>query len=242
MKNKSIHSIGHRARMREKFMSLDTEKSSDNDLLEMILFLCYTRKDVKPIVHKILGIFKNLRSFLDADTQKIIETLTKQDKYPSLSANSAKNIAFISKLFHETILLTLKQKLRDENQTIIANWSELISYLRHRFGTEVKENFFILYLNKANKLLDTCNFGTGTIDEVTIYSREVIKKALETGATSIVMVHNHFSGEVKPSNPDILLTKQMIKACEAVNIEVFDHVIVSADSYFSFRENFLLEE
>ena len=102
------------------------------------------------------------------------------------------------------------------------------------------EQFRILFLNKKNTLISDELQETGTVDQTPVYPREVVKRALHLEASAIILVHNHPSGDVKPSSADINLTKQIIKALDTVNIVVHDHLIVSAKKHYSFKTHHLI--
>lgn len=132
----------------------------------------------------------------------------------------------------------LKQKVIKQN--IIISWSVLIDYLKTVMGSLQLEQFRVLFLNKKNILLADEILSHGTIDQATIYPREIIKRALFNEASAIILVHNHPSGNSKPSNTDILLTNTIVKTCAHMNILVHDHVIIAGNEYFSFKSNMLL--
>ncbi|WP_369336061.1 JAB domain-containing protein [Wolbachia endosymbiont of Culex quinquefasciatus] len=125
---------------------------------------------------------------------------------------------------------------------IINNWENLLDYLKVSIGSLNKENFRVIYMNKRYRLIaeDLQNFGT--VDQTPIYVREIIRRALLIGSTSIVISHNHPSGDIQPSSSDMFLTRQLAEACKSIGIELIDHIIITFSSYFSFKENRLLLE
>lgn len=218
---------GHRKRVKEGFMVAAMETSTDYELLEMILFLSHPRIDVKGIARRVIdefgtinGIFQNI----DGDNEKW--------------AKYGVNVAYILKLLKEILLRSLITKVKED--TVLSSWSSLVDYLMARFGNLRQEQFSVLYLNATYKLLSVEQFGSGTIDESAVYVREVIKEGLNLGAMYVVLCHNHFSGEVQPSEADIVLTNKLSESCKTVNITTLDHIIVSRDKYFSFKENALM--
>jgi len=102
------------------------------------------------------------------------------------------------------------------------------------------EQFRILFLDKKNQLIADEVQQEGTVDHTPVYPREVIKRALELGASAIVLVHNHPSGDPTPSLADIEMTKNIIEAGERLNIVIHDHVVVGRKGHFSFRTNGLI--
>ena len=102
------------------------------------------------------------------------------------------------------------------------------------------EQFRVLFLNKKNVLIADEIVATGTIDQTPVYPREIVKKSLFHEAGAIILVHNHPSGNIKPSKSDIDLTTQIINACNMINVTVHDHVIIGGGNYYSFKSNMLL--
>ena len=98
----------------------------------------------------------------------------------------------------------------------------------------------ILFLNKKNILIADEIMATGTIDQTPVYVREIVKRSLFHEAGAIILVHNHPSGNSKPSKADINLTTDIRKACDMVNITIHDHVIIGKNEFYSFRTNMLL--
>ncbi len=105
---------------------------------------------------------------------------------------------------------------------------------------ETKEKFLIACLNKANKLIKLEEISVGTIDSSIVHPREVFKAAIENLSSSIILVHNHPSGNLTPSNADIKVTKQLVEVGTMMEIPVFDHIIIAGNKFFSFVEEKIL--
>jgi DNA repair protein RadC len=130
---------------------------------------------------------------------------------------------------------SLKQRV--DGRRLLSSWPALISYLRASLQYEIKEQTRILFLDKKNALIKDEVAGRGTVDHAPIYVREVIHRALDVGASAIVLAHNHPSGDVKPSQADKSLTKQIAEACRVMGIVMHDHVIIGATGEFaSFKQ------
>ena len=109
------------------------------------------------------------------------------------------------------------------------------------FANSMKvEEFRILFLNNKNELLCDEVQQRGTVNHTPVYPREVIKRALDLGATAIILVHNHPSGDLTPSKADIDITKQIIKAGELMGVGVHDHLIIAEKGHFSFKSHHLM--
>ncbi|MFU7500683.1 MAG: DNA repair protein RadC [Candidatus Tisiphia sp.] len=226
MKDDIPHYIGHRQRLRQRII-VSAENLADYELLEMILFCVIPRKDVKPLAKELLTQFGSLANLINTDKEKLLNIKGTND-------NLYVNFVIMRELTNRM----LKQKVI--NQNVISSWNVLIDYLKATMGSMKTEQFRILFLNKKNVLIADEVLSQGTIDQATIYPREIIKRALFNEAGAIILVHNHPSGVSKPSNTDIELTHKIVETCANMSISVHDHVIITANEYFSFKSNMLL--
>jgi DNA repair protein RadC len=220
------HYIGHRSRLKQRIIS-SAESLADYELLELILFSITPRKDVKPLAKELLVKFTNLTNLVNIDKEKLLNI-----------KGTNENLYITFAIIRELINRMLKQKVIKQN--IISSWSVLIDYLKITMGSMKLEQFRILFLNKKNILIADEILSQGTIDQATIYPREIIKRALFHEASAIILVHNHPSGVSTPSNTDIEITNKIVTTCASMNISVHDHVIIAANEYFSFKSNMLL--
>ena len=116
---------------------------------------------------------------------------------------------------------------------VISSRAQLIDYLKFKIGGLSIEQCRVLYLNKKNMLLADEVIAEGTLDMVSFHPREIVRKALFHGSSSIIIVHNHPSGDPKASKNDLIITGKIIKACDVFGISVHDHIIVSKNGHFS---------
>jgi len=221
------HYIGHRKRVKERFVASGAANFSDYELLEIMLFSVIPRKDVKPLAKKLLNHFKSITDLINIDKERLL----------SISGTN-ENLYINFAVVRELINRVLKQKIINKN--IIASWSSLIDYLKVNMGNMRLEQFRILFLNKKNILIADEILSQGTIDQAAVYPREIIKRALFNEASSLILVHNHPSGSPEPSKADIHMTNKIVETCQTVNIIVHDHVIISNNKYYSFKSNMLL--
>jgi DNA repair protein RadC len=224
---KAPHYIGHRKRLKEKFLSGDASIFSDYELLELLLFQVIPRRDTKPIAKEMLEIFGNLKAIIHASADKFNEI-------PSIKDSGYLQFKLLKELLSRVLYDEIKQ------QNIISSWGALLNYLKFNMSYIPLEQFRILYLNKKNILLADEVIGSGTIDQIAVYPREVVKRALFYEAGAIILVHNHPSGDSKPSAADLELTKHIVAACTLVNVQVHDHVIIGKGTYYSFKTEMLL--
>lgn len=220
------HFLGHRARLKEKFLK-SPDALQDYELLEAALFWALPRKDTKPLAKQMLSELKNLAGIIYADPDKF------------LAIEGTTQGMFINfRIIREFLNRVLKQNVL--NTHVLSSWNALVEYLQASMGTIKTEQFRIIFLNSKNIIVGDELQSTGTVDQTSIYPREVVKRALFHEATAIILVHNHPSGDPKPSKADIELTKEVVKACATFNITVHDHVIISKKRFFSFKSECLL--
>ncbi|MFV0320897.1 MAG: RadC family protein [Alphaproteobacteria bacterium] len=212
-KAKTPSHIGHRARLRQRFLKGGANALADYEILEFILFSAYPRKDVKPIAKTLIKHFGGLSAVLNADAANLKDVDGVGDAA----------IAQI-KITQTAALHMLKEK--HTKKPILSNWLSLMDYLRVAMGHLNTEQFRVLFLNAKNELIADEIMQEGTINATPVYPREIIHRALKLGATALIMVHNHPSGDTKPSQSDIDITNQIIAVAEPLSIRIHDHIIV----------------
>ena len=223
---KTPHYIGHRKRLQQKFLK-SSSSVADYELLELILFWSIPRKDIKPLAKQLLNQFGSLNNIINTNPEKILNII-------AVNKNVANNFAVL----RELIRRILQNKVIKEN--VISSWNALVDYLKVSMGNMNIEQFRILFLNKKNILLADELQSSGTVDQTSVYPREIVKRVLFYEATAIILVHNHPSGDPTPSKSDIDLTKQIADACAVINVIIHDHVIISSTKFYSFKSNLLL--
>lgn len=221
------HHIGHRKRLKSKFLQTNPTGFSDYELLELVLFQSIPRRDVKPLAKNLLSKFENFNQLINADREKVLAV---DGATESIYLQFRVTKEILNRLFSDRI----------ENKNIISSWSPLLEYLKFNMGCLKVEQFRVLFLNKKNVLIADEIMATGTIDQTPVYPREIVKKSLFHEAGALILVHNHPSRNPKPSNADIDLTMQIISACNTINVAVHDHVIIGGNEYYSFKSNMLL--
>jgi DNA repair protein RadC len=226
MDKKEPHFLGHRARVKEKFLK-SPSSLQDYELLELALFWALPRKDTKPLAKQMLSDLKNLAGIIYADPDKLLSVE---------GANQGMLINFM--IIREFLDRVLKQNVI--NTHVLSSWNALVEYLQTTMGSIKTEQFRIIFLNSKNIIVADEIQSVGTVDQTSIYPREVVKRALFHESTAIILVHNHPSGDPKPSRADIELTKEVVQACLTFNIKVHDHVIISKRKFFSFKSECLL--
>ncbi len=226
-KDSEPHYIGHRQRLRERFLKSGPDALADYELLELLLFQAIPRRDVKPLAKRLLEAFGSLPTLLSTPISELV-------KIKGINENTAISIKTVTALSHRM----LKEELT--GKPILNSWSKLIDYCRSTMAFEIRESFRIIYLNKKNELLVDEIQQTGTVDHTPAYPREIMKRALEIGATALILVHNHPSGDPKPSQADIDMTREIVQAAKTFNITVHDHIIIARKGHTSLKNEGLM--
>jgi len=134
---------------------------------------------------------------------------------------------------HETALRIGREPVK--KRTVISSWSALLAYVKLALAHESREQFRVLYLDKKNQLIADEVMNKGTVDHAPVYPREVVRRALELSASSLILVHNHPSGDPTPSGADVEMTKQVVEAGRSLRIAVHDHLVVGRDGVASLK-------
>lgn len=225
----AAHYHEHRRRLREKYVQKGLGAFSDYEVVEFLLMLCIPRRDVKDTAKRLLSRFGNLRGIFNASLDDL------QD-IDGIGAVSPVAIHFI-----RDIALLSQQQAAEERDSFLEP-TVLERFWRERIGSLPNEVFEVGYLDGSYRLLRDGieRLEEGTIDRASVYPRRVAEAALWRKAATVVFAHNHPNGVCDPTDHDKALTRALVLAANAVQVKVLDHIIVSADSVFSFREEGLL--
>lgn len=216
------HYLGHRERLRARFLKSGAEKLEDYELLELVLFRILPRRDTKPIAKALIERFGSFSEALAAP----ISLLTEIDGLGETAAIDLKIIQAAAQKFAFDPIV---------ERPILCDWSSVVDYCRSQMAYEAQEQFRILFLDKKNRLIANEVQQKGSVDHTPVYPREVIKRALELSATAIILVHNHPSGDPTPSRADIDMTKRIVDIAHPLGISVHDHLIIGKQGHASFR-------
>lgn len=116
----------------------------------------------------------------------------------------------------------------------------MIEYCRTRIGFEDKEYFLAIFVDSSNNIIAADELAAGTVDRVAVYPREVVRHTLNYNASAVILVHNHPSGSIEPSKQDIAMTKTIHQTIQAIDARLHDHLIISGEGHFSFKNSGLL--
>lgn len=225
---KAIHDgAGHRARLRQKLADSGGDALHDHELVEYLLALAIRRRDTKPLAKELLRTFGGIGELMTADWQAIA-------RVPGMGDTSVAAI----KIVQATALRMLRNEVAA--RPVLGSWQALLDYLRADMAWLGVERVRVLHLNSRNMLIRDDHMGDGSIDQAAIYTREVIRRAIDFGSAALILVHNHPSGSPEPSRQDIDITRQIIDAGKRLGISVHDHIIIGAQGHVSLRAKGLL--
>jgi DNA repair protein RadC len=225
---KRPHYHGHRARLRERFLSGGHAPMPEYELLELLLFNAIPRIDVKPLAKRLLAEFGDLNGVVAASERRVLRVEGATDRvYLQLRIAEA----FAQRMGQAKIL----------DRCVMSSWTDVVAYCRTTMAHRDTEQFRVLFLDRKNVVIADEAQGEGTVDHVPVYPREIARRALELNASAMLLIHNHPSGDPTPSEADIEMTARIVMACQALDIVVHDHMIVGKDREVSFRSMGLLE-
>lgn len=217
----SSDASGHRARLRRRLFEGGPKALLDHELVETLLTLTIPRIDTKPIAKRLLDQFGGIGPLLATDA----ETLKREGL--SDAAIGALKIA------EATALRLLEAPLYE--RPVLSSWDALQDYLRAAMAHSPVEEVRVLFLNAKNMLIANEAMWRGSVDEASMHVREVMKRAMAHGATAIIIVHNHPSGDPTPSQADVKLTRELVEAGRHMKVAIHDHVIVGTQGQSSLR-------
>ena len=216
------HHMGHRKRLRDRFMAAGEEALPDYELLELVLYQAVPRGDTKPLAKALIKRFGGFAEVISAEPRRLAEV-----------RGVGRAVTATLKIVQAAAIRLSRNRIM--GRTAISSWDALLDYCQASMAYSATEQFRILFLDRKNALIADEVQQKGTVDHTPVYPREVVKRALELGASAVIMVHNHPSGDPTPSGADIDMTRQVIDAGKPLGIAVHDHIVVGKGSYTSFK-------
>ena len=218
---------GHRARLRDRLLNGGAEALADYEVLENLLFAAMRQGDTKPVAKALLKRFGSLSAVLNANPA----ALTQVDGVGETSAAALKSVAIAARRM-------ARSEVKD--RPVLGSWQSLLDYLAIDMAHLNVERVRVLYLDSRNRLIDDHHVGDGSIDEAAVHPREVIRRAMDLGASALILVHNHPSGSPEPSRADIQITKKIAEAGRLLGVIVHDHIIIGHEGHVSLRAKGLI--
>lgn len=221
------HFANHRSRLRERFNNQGITGLQDYEIIELFLTFVIPQKDVKQEAKEVIERFGSVQGFFEAEESELQKINYFKDKALTLR----RFIREVSELYQfETI----------KNIPVSQSRESLISFCKSKLGFAKEEQFWVISLDSKFALIKADLISKGLIDKTTVYPKQIVETALKNKAYSIILLHNHPNGNPQPSEGDITITKAIEIPAKLINITIYDHIIVSEDKYFSFKENKLL--
>lgn len=220
-----IHDLDPESRPREKFLLYGSSSLNPAELLAIILRSGTKNLNIVDTCNEIIATY---------GLEELAELpLPELQKIRGIGQAKAMQIAAVFEL-------NKRVHFRKNDRKKIQSAKDVFEYMTGRIPDETKEHLFVLHLNTKNRVIRHDLVSVGTLNASLIHPREVFKSAIRESAHALVLVHNHPSGDVEPSNADRQVTGILQQAGSILQIELLDHVIVGRENWFSFREHALL--
>lgn len=216
------HRKGHRDRLRKRFLEGGSDALPDYELLELLLFLAIPRHDVKEPAKALIQRFGSFAGVVGAEPARLREV-----------EGVGESVATAVKIVEAAMHRALRDRAMDRPS--VASWDAVIDYCKARLQDSGQEQFRVLFLDARNNVIADEELQKGTVDHAPVYPREVVRRALAHDACSIILVHNHPSGDPTPSRADVATTRKVIEAASAVGVDVHDHIVVGRSGHSSMK-------
>lgn len=225
-KSFTVHDLPKPERPRERLKRFGTEALSAQELLALVIGRGVSKKSVMTIAQELLTRFGNIKAISEATLEEL---------------SQIKGIGFAkASQLKASFELARRKDEHDGERLSVKSHQDVIKVVRQRLKDKKKEQFLVLCLDTRNNLIRIGTISIGTLDANLVHPREVFKEAIQSLASSIILVHNHPSGNPEPSEADIDITKRIQETGKIVGIDVLDHIIVGDNTSFSFKEKGLV--
>lgn len=221
------HYLGHRRRLKERYLGGGCDGLQDHEKVELLLSYGLPRKDTKPLAKELLRRFQNIKGVLDAPVEELTAV-------PGLGIHTALLLKLVKDMGAAYLLVRARAKIP------LSSSEELLDFCKTKLGGLKDERFYVCYLDARNRLLAMELIQEGSVNQAVVYPRKVLEGALKYKASAMILVHNHPSGHVQPSDSDVRLTRIIQDAARFLDIPVHDHVIVGENQIFSLRSEGLM--
>lgn len=222
----TIKSLPEDERPREKLLKHGVEKLSNVELLAIVIKSGVKNASALDISKQIISNKLGLTGLSDISIEELSEV-------KGIGLSKASEIIASIEL-GKRVLISKEEKYK------ISSPSDISSYLMREMGDLKKEHFNIVMLDNKNQIVEVHNVSVGSLNSAIVHPREVFKNAVRRSSASIILAHNHPSGNTSPSREDISITKRLIECGELMGIKVLDHIIIGKNEYFSFKEKSII--
>lgn len=219
--------VGHRKRLRDRFIQSGLDGFLDYEVIELLLTLGTPRKDCKQMAKNAINEFGGLYGTLDASIEEL-------QKIKGIGPYNAFGLKLFQAISERLAREQVPKKITLNSSKAVAN------YLQMSIGRKKKEYFIMMSIDARNNLIKISNISIGSLNGSIVHPREVFKEAIQLSAAQILIAHNHPSGSPEASPEDVSLTRRLEEAARIIDIKLLDHIIVTKDSYFSLKEQNLI--
>jgi len=221
--------LGHRERLKTRFLKDGGASMPDYEILELILMYALPRRDVKEDAKNLLKHFGSFASVFAAGEAELA------------SYGLSQNTISLFKVMLSAFKRLSFERMQDAKDVMYTNIDYVIDYCKASVLEADVEEFHVLMFDKKLHLIKDALMQKGSVDSVPVYVREVVKEIVLARASSVILYHNHPSGNCQPSDADLKLTKEIVQALKVLQVKVYDHLIVSRSNYYSFHDHHLVD-
>jgi DNA repair protein RadC len=215
--------IGHRQRLRDKFLAAGLKGFHDYEVIELLLTLGTPRKDCKDTAKAVMKDFGSLQGVFEASAEELCQI-------KGIGPNNLIGIKLVKAVADRY----MAKKVEKKNP--LNNSKDLFEFLYHSMRDKKREHFRVIYLDAKNRVESSETLFKGTLTASSVYPREVVRAALKHQAAALIFAHNHPSGDPQPSPDDVAVTRQLVFACRVMGIIVHEHLVIGNNRYFSFAD------
>ena len=218
----TVHDMPKQERPRERLQRLGSDALSSQELLALIIGRGISKRSVLDIAHELMRRFGSIHGMSEATIEE-------------LSAVKGIGIAKAAQIKAAFELAKRQDLEQDIPPFTVNNPQTLVKAIRATIQDKAKEHFKLVLLNTRNKVTGIIPISVGTLNASLVHPREVFKEAIHGNAASVILVHNHPSNDLEPSEEDIKLTRRMVEAGNIIGIEVLDHIIITKNDFLSLK-------
>jgi len=213
---------GHRARLRKRLLDGGPKALAEHEILEITLFQAQPRGDTKPLAKRLLDRFGDFAGVVAASPERLMAV----EGCGAAAAAAIKSVEAAA---------AAMLRARASEAPVLSSWDRTLDYLRGAMAAQTREQFRVIFLDRKNRLLADDVVADGTVDRTAVFPREIVRRAIELGASAVILAHNHPSGDPKPSAEDAAMTEKIVAACRSVDVAVHDHIVVARSGAASLR-------
>lgn len=217
--------IGHRARIKERYLTTGMNGFCEHEKLELILFYTHPRGDVNPLAHRLINKYGTLSAIFDAPFEEL-------KNIEGVGEHTATFLKLIPDLCREYMI-----EHENCNQARLITTDDICNYMKYRFIGIKEEILYAVYMDSTCKVLRCEQISQGNVSSLTINVRKLTEIALSCNATTVAIAHNHPGGALHPSAEDLQATVHLVETFRNLGIQLSDHLIICGSNYLSLRQS-----